>query len=217
MTLVHAETGEVVAPLQPEEARRLTDQIRAAVDVAWELVTDAYRQRAWAALGYSSWDDYCTREFGAARLRLPREERQEVVASLRESGLSIRAIAAATGDSKDTVARSLRAGVANETPAPEPVDAEVIPEPVSEPAPITGTDGKTYRRPEPAPVLTEEEQYERDRAAAVQRTCRHLVRFTDDWPYMAGLRNSPMRSDVLDALDPHTREQVLLIEKDHLR
>jgi len=38
-------------------------------------------------------------------LRLPREERSEVVASLRESGLSLRAIAAATGDSEPTVRR----------------------------------------------------------------------------------------------------------------
>lgn len=69
-----------------------------------------------SALGYTSWDDYCTREFGTTRLRLPREERTEVVASLRESGLSLRAIAAATGDHYSTISREL-AGVANATPA----------------------------------------------------------------------------------------------------
>jgi len=52
------------------------------------LVKQAYTERAWDALGYASWDEYCTREFGTSRLRLPREERAEVVASLRESGLS---------------------------------------------------------------------------------------------------------------------------------
>lgn len=44
---------------------------------------------------------------GQARLRLPREERQEVVASLRENGLSVRAIAAATQTSVGTVASDL--------------------------------------------------------------------------------------------------------------
>ena len=42
--------------------------------------------------------------------------RREQVASLRESGLSLRAIASATGASKDTVSRVL-SGVASETPA----------------------------------------------------------------------------------------------------
>lgn len=40
-------------------------------------------------------------------MRLPREERAEVVASLRESGLSLRAIAAATGLNHQTVSNDL--------------------------------------------------------------------------------------------------------------
>lgn len=46
-----------------------------------------------------------------------------MVASLRESGLSLRAIAAATGESKDTVSRALNAGVANATPVESDADA----------------------------------------------------------------------------------------------
>lgn len=65
---------------------------------------------------------------------LPREERQEVVASLRESGLSIRAIASATGTGTRQVQEALR-------------DREVCSE--NTPEPITGTDGKTYT-PKPA-------------------------------------------------------------------
>ena len=114
------------------QARELTDRIKVGVEAIWELVKQAYQSRAWVALGYDSWDDYCTREFGTSRIRLPREERQEVVASMREIGMSTRAIASATGMSKDTAARAL-SGVANETPAP-----------------VTGTDGKTYTpRPQP--------------------------------------------------------------------
>lgn len=58
------------------------------------------------------------------------EKRQEVVASLRESGLSIRAIAAATGASDQTVQRDL-------SRRSESLQLD--------PAPITGTDGKTYK------------------------------------------------------------------------
>jgi hypothetical protein len=104
------------------DARAITDRIKTGVELIWELIKQAYNERAWDALGYSSWDDYCTREFGSSRIRLPREERQEVVSSLRESGLSIRAIAAATGVSTERVHDALHSGVRNQTPDPEPED-----------------------------------------------------------------------------------------------
>lgn len=64
-----------------------------------------------------------------------REERQEVVASLRENGLSVRAISAATGVSDKTVMKDLRQVSESTTP-------------------VLGADGKTYTttRPEPEPV-----------------------------------------------------------------
>lgn len=144
-----------------ERARQLTDQIKVGVEAVWHLITEAYTTRAWSALGYRSWDDYCTREFGTSRLRLPREERAEVVQSLRESGLSLRAIASATGDSARTVRRALDSGGANAAPddhrcdnSCRPDDHHVEDAEVVEPAPtITGTDGKQYqpKQPQPAP------------------------------------------------------------------
>lgn len=122
--------------LSASQARELTDRIKVGVEAIWELVKQAFQSRAWAALGYDSWDDYCTREFGTSRIRLPREERQEVVASMREIGMSTRAIASATGDSPRTVRRAIDSSGAN-----APVD-------------VTGVNGKTYTpkpRPEPAP------------------------------------------------------------------
>ena len=127
--------------LSASQARELTDRIKVGVEAIWELVKQAFQSRAWAALGYGSWDDYCTREFGTSRIRLPREERQEVVASMREIGMSYRAIGAAVGIDPMTARADVR-GVGNSTPE-------------SEPAPVTGTDGKTYTpkpRPEPAPA-----------------------------------------------------------------
>lgn len=119
--LVNADTGEKIADCTPDEARELTDRIATAIGVTWELVVRAYRGRAWAALGYPTWDAYTVAEFGKYRLRLPSEERQETVASLREAGLSIRAIAAATGAAKSTVEADLaRAGVPNRDTSDRP-------------------------------------------------------------------------------------------------
>jgi transposase-like protein len=160
-------TSVELAPATAEEARELTDRIKVAVDGTWELIKRAYLSRTWAALGYTSWDDYCTREFGTSRLRLPREERQEVVASLRDTGMSVRAIAAATGNSTRTVGNDIRQVSQSTTPEPvsqEPSPADLAGEPddeddaieaeiVEEPRKVTGTDGKTYTA-KPSPAAT---------------------------------------------------------------
>jgi transposase-like protein len=148
--------GREIAVMAPDMARVLTDQIKTGVEAVWHLITRAYTERAWSALGHASWDDYCTREFGTTRLRLPREERAEVVASLRESGLSNRAIAAATGLNRETVMKDLHQQVAgNQPPADaEPdVEADVLAEELiaAEPAPVIGLDGKRYPKPKPKP------------------------------------------------------------------
>lgn len=117
--------NEITLPTH-DEARALTDRIKIAVEGTWQLIREAYTSRTWAVLGYDTWDAYCSAEFGETRLRLPREERQEVVASLRDSGLSVRAIASATGSSVGTVAADL--GNRSELNT----------------RPITGTNGKTY-------------------------------------------------------------------------
>ena len=89
----------MVTDLDTDAARALTDEIRADAEMLWDKIVTAYTRRAWIALGYETWDVYCIKEFGSSRLRLPREERPEMVASLRQSGLSIRAIASVTGAS----------------------------------------------------------------------------------------------------------------------
>jgi hypothetical protein len=166
VTLVNAETGEIVAECTAEEARALTDRIKVGVEACWQLIAEAYQSRAWAALGYSSWDDYTTREFGTSRLRLPREDRQDVVASLRDAGLSDRAIEAATGVSRRTHTRhklvvtmpppatvlpaeqfdDLAASL-DDPPVVLPQLAEAAAAVAAEPAfaRVTGTDGKTYK------------------------------------------------------------------------
>ncbi|MCV7090212.1 hypothetical protein [Mycobacterium interjectum] len=131
-----------------QQARRITNRIQYDLGKVWELVRLAYIGRAWSALGYQSWGDYCTREFGTARLRLPREERAEVVASLREAGLSDRAIESATGVSRRTLIRDRQAGGDNVTTSGD-ADADTLAEELiaSEPpgAPTESTPGQTDR------------------------------------------------------------------------
>lgn len=121
--------------LGPDEARRLTDRIKTDVEAVWGLIKRAYAGRAWVALSYDSWDSYCSQEFGTCRIQLPREERAEVVASLRESGLSLRAIESATGVSKPTIIKDL-----NQVVNSLPPDADLAP------SVTRGIDGKVYSR-----------------------------------------------------------------------
>jgi hypothetical protein len=137
-------------PLTEHQARELTWFIKNKADELWEMIKQAYLRRAWDALGYQSWDDYCTREFGTARLRLPQEERAEVVASLRESGLSLRAIESATGISRPTIIKDLLSSeVVNSLPPRPDVDADdLAEEPIATnpPGGVTdGTPGQTGR------------------------------------------------------------------------
>lgn len=140
--LVNGSTGEHIADMTPDDARDKTDRLKTALGVSWELVIQLFLGRAWAALGHQSWDAYCSAEFGALRIRLPREERDEVIESLRDAGLSIRAIAATGVASKNTVGAVIAAsGVPNGDTS------------------TTGTDGKTYdavnrakAKPKPEPV-----------------------------------------------------------------
>lgn len=112
--------GQAQGGIDASRARQLTDRIKVALEGTWLLIQEAYLSRAWTSLGYESWDDYCTREFGTSRLKLPREERPEVVASMREIGMSVRAIASATNTAIGTVHQALPApaGVQERTPRP---------------------------------------------------------------------------------------------------
>jgi hypothetical protein len=117
-------------PVGAEYARQLTDRIKGGLEDVWGLITEAFTSRAWAELGYASWDLYCDTEFKSARLRLPAEDRISTVKSLRSAGLSIRAIVAATGVSDQTIQKDLKVGppvVNHYTSANDEVaDAEIV-------------------------------------------------------------------------------------------
>ena len=102
--------------LTVHDARVLTARIRESVAGVWDLIVEAYTSRAWTSLGYDSWDDYTRTEFDGVRIALPREDRREVIGSLRDAGLSTRAIASAIGVNDKTVRNDL-AGAEYSAPA----------------------------------------------------------------------------------------------------
>jgi hypothetical protein len=165
-------TNEAAEPaeLSEAEARNLTDRIKANLDVTWQLVAEAYRECAHAALGYPSWDSYVKAEFGGAPLWVPREARPEVVRALRASDMSTRAIAAAMGITERTVRRDLDATTAANAA-------------VNMPATVTGLDGRKQparRQPQPKPPAPETPDFDRstssrDRAAMFQASARKLL------------------------------------------
>lgn len=145
--LVDPVTGEVVVFDKPA-ARVRAQMIRDGLDDLELLVKEAYAARDWLALGYSDWDTYCQVEFRGQRLA------RESVASLRQSGLSQRAIASATGLSHQTVGRELATGPSG---------------PVEPAQPVTGTNGKTYqptRPPKPDWMKPSAERVEKKRREA---------------------------------------------------
>ncbi|MBF6671181.1 hypothetical protein [Glutamicibacter sp. FBE19] len=141
--------------LPADVARDLTDKIRQALEFTWDLVIQAYQGGAWIALGYKSWNDYCVKEFGSQHIAIPREDRDEVIGSLRSAGLSTRAIAGATGLSKGTVGNSLKkvneeaSSSAQKWALEDSSDAEVAADPG--PLKIKGVNQKTYSSQPPKP------------------------------------------------------------------
>jgi hypothetical protein len=115
--------------IELDEAKRRVDRVKSGVERIWDDLVVLYRERAWSILGYHSWDALCDAEFGGTRIALPRQQRQEVVCDLRESGMSTRAIASAVGVTDMTVRRDLESSATNVA--------------VVAPATITGLDGRT--------------------------------------------------------------------------
>jgi hypothetical protein len=199
-------------PLSELEARELTREIAQTLALAWDKVVEAYQRRVWEPLGYGSWDSYCRAELGSSRLRLPSEEREEAVRSLRSAGLSTRAIAAATGTSKGTVHRTASApdgalADANQQPTPavtglngksyagsraaateveEPIDAEIVDD--EEPPPAAST---AKRRP-----LAEAAK---DAGWEIRRAAERIARIVGDdrLPINKQLVSSALRSHLL--------------------
>lgn len=141
---------EGVVLLSHDQARDLTERIKETLSVAHELIIAAYQGRVWEALGYASWDAYCASEFEGARMvRLPRDQRREIVSEMGAAGMSNVAVGSALGVTETTIRRDHAASTYVEA-AGQKVTAMHTPS-------STGTDGRIYprRREESATVMTD--------------------------------------------------------------
>jgi hypothetical protein len=57
----------VAVGLTSEAARTLTDEVKADAERLWRKLNELYERGAHVALGYASWGDYFTTEFGSSR------------------------------------------------------------------------------------------------------------------------------------------------------
>ncbi len=136
--------------LTEDDARRLTERIRTALDrvsSAWsdlaERVAEAYERRADLALGYGSWAEYAEAELKPAE-GLAADVRHQLVGMLSAQGMSTRAIAPVVGVTFQQVAK-IQTQVSHEaTPEPEspaeridPRTGEVVPAPTYRPTDVT--------------------------------------------------------------------------------
>lgn len=194
---VDTTTGEIVDhPMSAVEARNRIARVRAGVETIREDVLALWSGRAWVALGIESWDALCDTEFGV-RLALPRPERIALVTDLRGQGMSTRAIGGALGVSGETVRRDLSS-----------TDTNVAVETV------TSLDGRQRPVTQPRPAQPPLTQEQRDHRDAVRRNVNRIENFLHGFDCAAHLAQSPMRDDVLAALDPFDRERFLRIEQE---
>jgi hypothetical protein len=139
VSLVNAETGEVVATCTPEEARDLTSQIAAAADSLWMLLAEAHDRGAWRALGYGSFREYVSAEFGMTKQRAYQLlDQARVIAAITEaSGSTVVDLSErAARDVKPrlkAVTDAIKEKVTAEAAAPEPERVkEIVSEVVAE-------------------------------------------------------------------------------------
>lgn len=140
--------AEIADPLGGPDAERLDKRIRLLVGTIndnlaklHKLVERAKVGEIHKALGFPSWTAYLADAL-IVQAKLGVEQRRELVRYLSGEGVSERAIASITGAAKTTVHRDLQQRDQDEQRGPYgPPDRTV-----------TGLDGKTYTKPNPAPT-----------------------------------------------------------------
>jgi hypothetical protein len=125
-----------IKALSEEEAEALTAEIVDKLTTAYQdvapLVVRAFHGRAWNAVGYTTWDDYCRANFhGPRMLRFSEEQLTELCVEFAGEGMSVRAIGSALGIGHATAGRKIRGA---------DKDGE------REPAEVIGLDGRRQTR-----------------------------------------------------------------------
>ena len=176
---------DVLVPLTRDAAERLDGRIRRLAKQAGDqlvqvgrLLDEAKSGLLHEALGFESWTAYVADAVGG-QLQLSGEARQQMVQLMAGEGMSVRAIAAATGVSKSTVSNDLTQVSNDWTPQPDSGVQELDTSTGGVPADatVTGLDGKTYTKPKRKPRPKKEPKPDAKPAAAVpaRRTPIRLV------------------------------------------
>lgn len=146
------EPTEVLVPLGRDAAVKLDGRIRRLAKQAGDqlvqvgrLLDEARSGRVHEALGHASWTAYVADALGGS-LQLSGEARLAMVSMMAGEGMSVRAIAAATGVGKSTVDRDLaqvsQRGTVDGDESAEPT----VPQRDSSDS-VIGLNGKTYAKP----------------------------------------------------------------------
>lgn len=94
-----------VSGFTPEEARELTETVRSATVRVNDLIVDMYVGKAYLALGYSNWREFCEKEDLRLEFRPTLARRRELHYFMYwVHGMSGRAVAMFTGSDQKTVA-----------------------------------------------------------------------------------------------------------------
>lgn len=96
-----------VAHMSEASARTSVERALTHLEAAAEEVVRQINGRAWLALGYESWDEMREAEYKGAAVIVPRADRPELVARLRQEGLSQQQIGNTLGVAKSTVQTDL--------------------------------------------------------------------------------------------------------------
>jgi len=214
---------QIVQASAPEEARARADRIRSGMRVLAEWQQDviaAYAARDWDTLGYETWDAYIDGEYGEHRVRLPREQRREIVAGMSAAGMSSRAIGAAVGVDHKTVVND-RAATGENSPVPETVlSLDGRERPATRPAPEEnfwdepGTDEVVDAELVDEPARAEPSKPKRrpfpeaftDASHDLARIAERLDRLRDDDRFTRNRHQTHHRaSDIVRALDSVTQ------------
>ncbi len=144
-----------------QQARQRAGRIVNAMNELATLVTQAWEAKDHHTLGYDTWQSYTIGEFGHGDTAI--KARQVIVAMLRGTGLSQRAIAAQTGTSVATVNNDL-ADLSAEPPEGDPatVNRYSTVQPPEQSPRVTGLDGRT--QPATRGGMTGDERRARERA-----------------------------------------------------
>jgi hypothetical protein len=152
-----AEPDDVLVPLSPVDAERLDKRIRLMAQTTRDnfekvgrLLGDAKRGQVHEVLGFKSWTAYVADAVGG-QIQLSGDARAAMVQMLAGEGMSVRAIAVATGVSKSTVSNDLNQVSETWTAQQDSVDSGVQELDTSEQqdadtVTVTGLDNKTYTK-----------------------------------------------------------------------